>query len=83
MARGVRLFTCGMARMFMGTAAVFATIGVFYLVYIIWTFCQELASPGSAGAIGKLLIRAYKRPGLSLDCCKPPHGEGRAHRHAE
>uniref|UniRef100_A0A7S1L538 Uncharacterized protein n=1 Tax=Alexandrium catenella TaxID=2925 RepID=A0A7S1L538_ALECA len=76
MARGGRAFACGMARMFSGTAAVFATIGVFYMVYIIWSFCEELASPGSAGAIGELLSRADKREDFHLIAAKHQMGRG-------
>lgn len=60
MARGGRAFACGMARMFSATAAVIATLGVLYMVYIIWSFCEDLNSPGSSGVIGELLGRAEK-----------------------
>mmetsp|Transcript_76297 Transcript_76297/g.223687 ORF Transcript_76297/g.223687 Transcript_76297/m.223687 type:complete len:238 (+) Transcript_76297:114-827(+) len=60
MARGGKAFACGMARMFSGAAAVVATIGVLYMVYIVWSYCEDRASLGSEGAIGELLGRAEK-----------------------
>mmetsp|Transcript_48719 Transcript_48719/g.112914 ORF Transcript_48719/g.112914 Transcript_48719/m.112914 type:complete len:232 (-) Transcript_48719:117-812(-) len=59
--RGGRAFACGMARMFSGAAAVIATIGVIYMVHIVWSFCEELADTGSSGAISELLRHSQRQ----------------------
>jgi len=57
-------FACGAARAFSVTGLVTLAAAMLYIVYAVWSFCQDLADGGSSTAIAALLKRAegYKAP---------------------
>mmetsp|Transcript_57696 Transcript_57696/g.160801 ORF Transcript_57696/g.160801 Transcript_57696/m.160801 type:complete len:229 (-) Transcript_57696:29-715(-) len=50
-----RAFACGVARGISMTAFVILTAAVAYLTYVVWSYCEDLASGGIADVIGELL----------------------------
>merc|ERR1719237_2060976 len=60
-----KAFACGIARAISGSAAVVATIGVVYMLWIVWSYCEEVESHGHLNVIGELLgppLKADNRP---------------------
>lgn len=55
LANGGQAFACGVARTITGTTAAMLTLGMFYLIYIVWSHCKELTDTSPAGAIAELL----------------------------
>mmetsp|Transcript_70925 Transcript_70925/g.140744 ORF Transcript_70925/g.140744 Transcript_70925/m.140744 type:complete len:216 (-) Transcript_70925:171-818(-) len=55
LANGGQAFACGVARTISGTTAAVATLGMFYLIYMVWSHCRELTEKSSSGAIAELL----------------------------
>merc|ERR1740138_1479039 len=50
-----KAFACGIARAMSGGAAVVATIGVFYMLWIVWSYCEDVESHGHINILGDLL----------------------------
>lgn len=56
-----KAFACGVARTLSATGAIVTTVVLCYMLYVIWSFCEELHGGGCCNAIADLLYAAEDR----------------------
>ncbi|CAK9094666.1 unnamed protein product [Durusdinium trenchii] len=54
-AQGGQAFACGVARSISSTAAVVSTIVALYLIYVVWSWCEDADGSTAADAVAALL----------------------------
>jgi len=54
-AHGGQAFACGVARSISTTAAIASVVVALYLIYIVWSWCEDLDSSAGSDAIASLL----------------------------
>lgn len=65
--RGGRAFACGVARSISIAMFVVLTVVMLYFIYIVWSYCEDLTSGGTAAVIADLLDHVDGRKRLSGD----------------
>lgn len=61
---GGEAFACGVARAISAGVLIILAVLSVYLLYIVWSYCEELVDGGSAVAIANLLYGREKRNGI-------------------
>eukprot|EP00933_Yihiella_yeosuensis_P028881 TRINITY_DN22661_c0_g1_i1.p1 TRINITY_DN22661_c0_g1~~TRINITY_DN22661_c0_g1_i1.p1 ORF type:complete len:255 (-),score=25.78 TRINITY_DN22661_c0_g1_i1:133-897(-) len=66
-ARGGKAFACGVARGISGATSVTLMVFLFYMLYVLWSFCEELTGRRESDALADLLMMAEGRKPLKRD----------------